>query len=99
MAVNLIWSLVAQEDLKGVIDYIRHENPVAAENISRAIVERTELLASFPEMGRIVPERADPQIRELVYQNYRIIYRLRPTGHILEIIRIWHGARGEPEVD
>ena len=88
MAVNLIWSLVAQEDLKGVVDYIRHENSSAARKISSGIVERTELLAAFPEMGRIVPERADPQIRELVYQNYRIIYRLQPAGNVLEIIRI-----------
>ncbi|MEQ9305702.1 MAG: type II toxin-antitoxin system RelE/ParE family toxin [Marinoscillum sp.] len=29
----------------------------------------------FPEMGRQVPEFQSPFIRELLYQNFRIIYK------------------------
>jgi plasmid stabilization system protein ParE len=35
-----------------------------------------EELKAFPECGRIVPETGNKAIRELIYGNYRIIYRL-----------------------
>lgn len=42
-------------------------------------------------MGRTVPEFEDPDIREIIYSKYRVIYRLR--GDMLEITRIIHGSR------
>ena len=41
-------------------------------------------------MGRIVPELGIAEIREIVYRNFRIIYRLKEN--ILEIARIIHGS-------
>lgn len=58
-----------------------------ALNILQAI-ERLEL---FPESDRIVPEINEPSIRELLYGNYRIIYRVRET--LVEILTIYHSAR------
>jgi plasmid stabilization system protein ParE len=55
-------------------------------------------LEKFPELGRIVPERNQPAIREIVVKNYRIIYRVRENEKIVEILRVWRGARGKPEV-
>jgi plasmid stabilization system protein ParE len=53
-----------------------------------AVVERLE---SFPQSGRVVPEKKDPQVREILLGNYRIIYRLRE--HMAELLTIHHGAR------
>lgn len=50
-----------------------------------------ERLAVFPRMGRVVPEYGDERIREVGYQNYRIIYRLRDGT--IEVAAIHHGAR------
>jgi plasmid stabilization system protein ParE len=55
-------------------------------------------LEKFPELGRIVPERNQPAIREIMVKNYHIIYRVRENEKIVEIPRVSHGARGEPEV-
>jgi hypothetical protein len=30
---------------------------------------------------------------------YRIVYRLRKQEKVLEILRVWHGAKGEPEAE
>jgi plasmid stabilization system protein ParE len=54
-------------------------------------------LSQFPELGAVLEERHDPEIREILYGSYRIIYRFhRPTVFVLAV---YHGARllGEDE--
>lgn len=42
-------------------------------------------------MGRIVPELENINIREIIYRNFRIIYRILDDS--IEIARIIHGSR------
>jgi plasmid stabilization system protein ParE len=98
MAVHLIWSFLAQGDLAEIVAYIRKDNPAAAKTLAESLVKQVDLLADFPQMGRIVPEREDPLVREIIHRNYRIIYRYIPSSNRLEIARVWHAARGEPEL-
>jgi plasmid stabilization system protein ParE len=54
-------------------------------------------LRQFPELGAVVEERHDPEIREILCGSYRIIYRFhRPT---VSVLAVYHGARmlGEDE--
>jgi toxin ParE1/3/4 len=53
--------------------------------------DATDRLADFPESGRIVPEMNDPNFREIILSNYRLIYRLR-SGDV-QIVTVHHGAR------
>ena len=39
------------------------------------VVAVVEHLRDHPELGRVVPEIADASYRELIFQNYRIVYR------------------------
>ena len=50
-----------------------------------------ERLERFPESGRIVPEKNEPSIREIILGNYRIVYRFR--NDVAELLTIHHGAR------
>jgi plasmid stabilization system protein ParE len=50
------------------------------------------------ELGRLVPELADPLIREIIVRSYRVVYRLDDSRHLVEVIRFWHAARGTPEI-
>ena len=38
-----------------------------------------------------VPEKNDENVRELLYQNYRIIYRIKSDQ--IEMLTVIHGAR------
>jgi len=38
-----------------------------------------------------VPEYRDKNLREKIYKNYRIVYRIK--GELIEIIAICHGAK------
>jgi plasmid stabilization system protein ParE len=59
---------------------------------------RTDSLANFPQLGRVVPEQNDENIREIILRPYRIIYQVLPAQQVVAIARNWHGARGEPEI-
>ena len=70
---------------------------IAREHEEELIV-RAEALAAFPQMGRVVPEFQQEDLREIICRSYRIIHRVRPEQKCIEIVRFWHGARGLPQV-
>ena len=85
------WSKDSIEDLKEVCRFIAMDSPHYASLLNDRIFEMAEHLELFPEMGRQVPEADDPNIRELIYKNYRIVYQVKEQ--YLEIITVIHGSR------
>lgn len=98
MDFKLVWTPLAREDLREIVRYIAHDDPAAALRVGERILNSVEPLKSLPKLGRKVPERRDETIREIVRGNYRIIYKVREEPRAIEIWRIWHGARGTPEL-
>ena len=98
MDFKIVWTLRAREDLRDIAKFIAKDNPSAALKLGDLIFDRVNMLEKFPELGRVVPERNQPNIREIVVKNYRLVYRVHQTEKLLEILRVWHGARGEPEI-
>lgn len=98
MAFKIIWALQAHEDLRDIVRFIAQNNPTAAESIGYQIISRIDSLPQFPLLGRVVPEIGNQTIREIVLRPYRIIYQISEAKSTLAIIRIWHGARGEPVI-
>jgi len=45
-----------------------------------------------------VPEFNEPTLREVIRKPCRIVYRIRSKRQQVEIVRVWHAARGIPEV-
>jgi plasmid stabilization system protein ParE len=74
--MKIIWSPLAIERMTEFVDFISRDKPKAAEKWAREAFARVEQLTSFPDSGRIVPEVERQDIRELIYGNYRIIYRV-----------------------
>ncbi|HZF01763.1 MAG TPA: type II toxin-antitoxin system RelE/ParE family toxin [Methylomirabilota bacterium] len=97
MDFKIVWTLRSREDLREIAAFIAKDNP-AALKLGDLIFDRVDSLEKFPELGRVVPERNQPNIREIVVKNYRIVYRVHQKEKFLEILRVWHGARGEPEI-
>ncbi len=98
MAWELIWAPSARLDLRELAAYIAESRPVAAGRFVRQVFRVVQQLADFPESGRVVPEFDDPTIREVIRRPCRIVYRVKHQERIIEIARIWHGARGIPEL-
>ena len=85
------WSLPAKTDLRQIHDYIALDSRYYAKKVAQTIVEKTENLTGFPEMGRIVPEVGDARVREIFVYSYRLIYEITPGG--IEILGVIHGKR------
>jgi toxin ParE1/3/4 len=73
----ILWSPQALLDLESIREYIAHDSPRYAELVVRRLVI-VERLETFPESGRVVPERNDEEIRQIIMRPYRIVYRTPP---------------------
>jgi len=53
----LIWSPQSVKDIESIREYIAQDSPAHADLVVRKIVAAVQRLNSFPESGRMVPER------------------------------------------
>jgi len=79
------------------VRHIAADNPSAALRTGQAILDSTRLLAEFPWAGRILPEEGRDSVREIIHNPYRVIYELPEPDQVV-VLRVWHAARGKPEV-
>jgi len=93
---KLRWSPQSARDLESIRDYIAVDSPRYAALVIERIVVAVERLTQFPESGRIVPERNDPALREVIVAPYRVVYRVRPG--LVEIATVFRASRILPEV-
>ena len=98
MAYRLTWSPSARFDLREIFTYIAEGDPDAAGRFIQSLFDVVERLPTFPGSGRIVPEFGDSCIREVIRRPCRIVYRINPDSETIEIARVWHAARGTPEL-
>jgi len=91
--VRIIWTERAVRNLKHIFDYIAVDSNIYASQFTKSIVKASEKLKYFPFMGRVVPEFADEQLREVLFQNYRIVYRIAGDAKIVEVIAVVHASR------
>lgn len=87
---KVIWSDVAEEDLRNVIEYIAADSPSNALKILNSVKQKASNLYDFPERGRIVPELRDQGVllyREIIVSPWRVIYRMsEDTVYILSVL-------------
>ena len=95
--MEIEWSEPAEWDLGDLYEYIAKDVPLYAEQFVDQILETTNLLIGQPSMGRCVPEADREDVRELLFQNYRIIYQLKPE--FIYIVAIIHGSRDLSQMD
>lgn len=91
MAYKIIWSPHATQNLLDIAAFIMRDSINYATIFVQRVIDSIEILSEFPETGRIVPEYQNPNIREKILGNYRIVYRLK--GETLEIVTVIHGSR------
>jgi toxin ParE1/3/4 len=85
------WTLQAAADFEAITEHIAEDSPYYASLFAIDVLSVVEQLSDFPDSGRIVPELAQADIRELLFGNYRIIYRVREE--LVELLTVFHGAR------
>ncbi len=99
MAFRVIWTESASSDLRQIVQFIARDNQDAAAKLADRVLQHVEAASALPWANRIVPEKGDSSIREAILQPYRIIYLIDDPRETLHILRIWHAARGIPEIE
>lgn len=85
------WSSPARVDLLDIRGFIGRDSQHYAEQFTRRIVLATRRLREFPDSGRMIPELGESDLRELIVQSYRVMYRREPNRVL--VLAIMHGAR------
>ncbi|MCE5191880.1 MAG: type II toxin-antitoxin system RelE/ParE family toxin [Actinomycetia bacterium] len=94
--MKVTWAPLAREQTADAFAYISAERPSAALRWFEEIVERAGSLSQFPDMGRMMPEAGRPEVREVIVEPYRLIYR-RDSDEVV-IIGVFH-SRQDVDVD
>jgi toxin ParE1/3/4 len=89
--MKIRWTHEALLRLFDIEDFISQDSPDRARKFVDQIIEHTESLPDNPLSGRTVPEISNPDIRELIFRKYRIIYRI--NGNNLDILTVFEGHR------
>jgi len=95
--VEIVWANQALRKLNEFVDYIAQDDLVTAEKWAIKLIEKTDQLIEQPESGRIVPEFNEPNLRELIFGNYRVIYRIRKEENTIYIQTVWHVRQDHPK--
>jgi len=86
MVKKIKWSPKAADNFEAICNFIGRDSEFYASMFAKKIIEIVTNIPSFPESGRIVPEYQDSNLREIIFQNYRI------KGKFIEIMTISHAA-------
>jgi len=76
---RVLWTAVAESDLREIVMFIARDSPANALTVLNKIRERASTLYASPERGRIVPELHAEGIviyRELIISPWRLLYRI-----------------------
>lgn len=91
MYAKIRWSPRAVSNIEEIYEYIAKDSKNYANVFITNILTLVKGIPDFPNKGRIVPEYIDKNLRELIYKNYRIVYRIK--NDIIEIVVICHGSK------
>ena len=92
--MNVHLTNTALEHLDGIYAYIAKDSVNYAQLVVERILDKASNIVIFPQAAAVVPEYAQPDIREVFAWHYRIIYRILPER--IDILAVVHGAKPLP---
>jgi toxin ParE1/3/4 len=87
--MKIFWTKEALLRLQEIEEYISRDNPISAIEFVDKLITVAETINDNPKKGRIVPELSLENIRELLHQNYRIVYLVKKNS--VDILTVFEG--------
>src|SRR5262245_36221422 len=85
------WTEPARQDLRELRERIAQNAPRGAREYVRKLKNEVSALRRFPALGAVIEDLGEPELRELIFDRYRVIYRF--DGKVIEILRVWPAAK------
>lgn len=89
--MRVVWTPEADADLDVIKEFVGRVSEGGATRLTERITRRTHQLADYPWSGRMVPEYQVELLRELIEDDYRVVYEVFPDR--VEIVGVSHGHR------
>lgn len=89
--MKLVWSPLALSRVEQIAEYLGRDRPGATRDWVAGLFEHVSTLAMFPQKGRAVREVGRADIREVIYERHRVIYKLEATR--VTVLTVRHGRR------
>ena len=89
---KVVWMEQAIDDLTNIANFASQYSEQYASAIVSKLFNKADILKTMPRIGRMVPEKEEDTLRELIEGNYRIIYEIKGAERI-EILTVHHSAR------
>lgn len=87
--MRIFWTKEALLRLQEIEEYISRDNPIGAIEFVDKLITVAETIIDNPRKGRMVPELSLENIRELLHQNYRIVYLIKKNS--VDILTVFEG--------
>lgn len=89
--MKISWTEPAVNALQDIHDFISKDSEFYAARFIERIIAAAEKVRDFPGIGRKVPEADRDDVREVIMEDYRIIYRIMSDQ--ITILTVVHGSR------
>lgn len=91
------WTRSAVRDVESLRNYIARDSQAYADRFVQKIIEVVDKAGAFPHMGRRIAEANEEGVREILFGNYRMVYRAEESRVL--VLMVIHGARDLSSVD
>ncbi len=95
--VKIFYTIPASLDLHNIFLYISNDSVFNAKRFTRLLKNHIKILKEFPEMGRQILPLTFPNLRQIIFKSYKIIYthtEEKVTSHV-----ITHQSRLNTNID
>ena len=89
--VDIEFHSIAKEDIRELYDYFSRYSLEYADSFVEGLYDHIEELKRFPELGKKYSENED--YRQLIYNNYRILYKYNKDDEKIIIMIVVHCSR------
>lgn len=86
--MSAVWDTEALDALVELVEFRARFSERASRHILQRLMAAADMLEEFPQIGRVVPEFGFRQIREVIVERIRLMYRISPDG--VEILTLWN---------
>ncbi len=96
MAKQIIWSFLAQQNRKSILEYWKNRNKSNSYSIklNQIFKDTAELLSKHPKIGK---KTNLPDVRIKVIKDYYFTYQETDSG--IEILTIWDSRQDPKKLD
>lgn len=97
--MRIRWTQTALDRVVEISDYIALDSSTAAEKWANAVFDKADELLDFTNRFRKVKESSNPNDREVVFGNYRIIFRIQSKTIFILSVRSFRQVLPEEDLE